>query len=31
MHTISREDYAIALLEEIENPVHVHQRFTAAY
>ena len=28
---ISREDFAIAILDEIEKPRHVHQRFTAAY
>ncbi|HZX83789.1 MAG TPA: NAD(P)H-binding protein [Reyranella sp.] len=28
---ISREDFAIAILDEIENPRHVRQRFTAAY
>jgi uncharacterized protein len=28
---ISREDFAIAILDEIEKPRHVRQRFTAAY
>jgi hypothetical protein len=28
---ISREDFAIAILDEIEKPKHVRQRFTAAY
>jgi putative NADH-flavin reductase len=28
---ISREDFAIAILDEIEKPRHIHQRFTAAY
>ncbi len=28
---ISAEDYAIALLDEIERPAHVRQRFTVAY
>jgi putative NADH-flavin reductase len=28
---ISREDFAIAILDEIENPRHVRRRFTAAY
>ncbi|AMO98089.1 NAD dependent epimerase/dehydratase family protein [Collimonas arenae] len=28
---ISMEDYAIALLDEIEQPKHVRQRFTVAY
>lgn len=28
---ISYEDYAIALLNEIENPKHIHQRFTIGY
>jgi uncharacterized protein len=28
---ISREDFAIAILDEIETPRHVHRRFTAAY
>jgi putative NADH-flavin reductase len=28
---ISREDFAIAILDEIEKPKHIHQRFTAAY
>jgi putative NADH-flavin reductase len=28
---ISAEDYAVALLEEIENPRHVRQRMTVAY
>ncbi|SKA15422.1 hypothetical protein SAMN02745126_03798 [Enhydrobacter aerosaccus] len=28
---ISREDFAIAILDEIENPRHIRKRFTAAY
>jgi len=28
---ISREDFAIAIMDEIEKPKHVRQRFTAAY
>ena len=28
---ISAEDYAIALLDEVENPKHIRQRFTVAY
>ena len=28
---ISREDFAIAILDEIEKPKHLHKRFTAAY
>jgi putative NADH-flavin reductase len=28
---ISREDFAIAILDEIEKPKYIHQRFTAAY
>ena len=28
---ISREDFAIAILDELEKPKHVRQRFTAAY
>jgi hypothetical protein len=28
---ISREDFAVAILDEIERPRHVHKRFTAAY
>ena len=28
---ISREDFAIAILDEIEKPGHIRQRFTAAY
>jgi putative NADH-flavin reductase len=28
---ISREDFAIAILDELERPGHVHKRFTAAY
>src|SRR5690606_24466387 len=28
---ISMEDYAIALVDELENPRHVRQRFTAGY
>lgn len=29
--TISAEDYAIALVDELENPKHIRQRFTIAY
>ena len=28
---ISREDFAIAILDEIEKPSHIRRRFTAAY
>ena len=28
---ISREDFAIAILDELEKPRHVHKRFTAGY
>jgi len=28
---ISAEDYAIALVDELENPKHIRQQFTAAY
>ena len=28
---ISAEDYAVALVDEAENPQHIHQRFTIAY
>jgi putative NADH-flavin reductase len=28
---ISREDFAVAILDEIEKPKHVRKRFTAAY
>jgi len=28
---ISREDFAVAILDEIEKPKHVRRRFTAAY
>ena len=28
---ISREDFAVAILDEIETPKHVRKRFTAAY
>jgi hypothetical protein len=28
---ISAEDYAIALVDELENPTHVRQQFTVAY
>jgi putative NADH-flavin reductase len=28
---ISREDFAVAILDEIERPQHRRQRFTAAY
>ncbi|MBX3500175.1 MAG: NAD(P)H-binding protein [Alphaproteobacteria bacterium] len=28
---ISREDFAVAILDEIETPKHVRRRFTAAY
>jgi putative NADH-flavin reductase len=29
--TISFEDYAIALVDEIERPAHVRRRFTVGY
>jgi uncharacterized protein len=29
--TISMEDFAVALMNEIENPEHIHKRFTLAY
>jgi uncharacterized protein len=29
--SISAEDYAVALVDEIENPKHLRQQFTAAY
>ncbi len=28
---ISREDFAIAILDEIEKPQHIRKRFTAGY
>jgi hypothetical protein len=28
---ISREDFAVAILDEIEKPKHIRKRFTAAY
>jgi putative NADH-flavin reductase len=28
---ISMEDYAIALVDELENPRHIRQRFTIGY
>ena len=28
---ISREDFAVAIVDELEKPAHVHKRFTAAY
>ncbi|AEP08645.1 NAD(P)-dependent oxidoreductase [Micavibrio aeruginosavorus] len=28
---ISQEDYAIALMDELENPAHIRQRFTVGY
>ena len=28
---ISFEDYAVALVDEIEHPAHVRQRFTVGY
>ncbi len=28
---ISVEDYAVALVDELENPRHIRQQFTAAY
>jgi putative NADH-flavin reductase len=28
---ISREDFAVAILDEIESPRHIRRRFTAAY
>jgi putative NADH-flavin reductase len=29
--TISVQDYAVAMIDELENPTHVRQRFTAGY
>ncbi len=29
--SISFEDYAIALVDEIERPAHIRQRFTVGY
>jgi uncharacterized protein len=29
--TISMEDYAVAMLNEIEDPQHINERFTVAY
>lgn len=29
--SISMEDFAIALVDELEHPEHVHQRFTVGY
>lgn len=29
--TVSAEDYAIALVDELEKPAHIRQRFTVAY
>ncbi|WP_240354519.1 hypothetical protein [Pectobacterium brasiliense] len=29
--SISFEDYAVALVDEIENPAHSRQRFTVGY
>lgn len=29
--SISFEDYAIALVDEVENPAHIYQRFTVGY
>lgn len=29
--SISYEDYAIAMVDEIEDPKHIHQRFTVGY
>ena len=29
--TISMEDFAVALLDELEHPAHIRQRFTVAY
>jgi hypothetical protein len=31
MSHISMEDYAVALLDEAEHPVHLHKRFTVGY
>jgi putative NADH-flavin reductase len=28
---ISAEDYAVALIDELENPRHIRRRFTLAY
>jgi putative NADH-flavin reductase len=29
--TISMEDYAVAMIDEVENPQHINQRFNVAY
>jgi hypothetical protein len=29
--TISVQDYAVAMIDELERPTHVRQRFTAGY
>lgn len=29
--TISVEDLAVAIIDEVENPKHIHQRFTIGY
>ena len=29
--TISAEDYAVALVDELEHPRHIRQRFTIGY
>ena len=29
--TISAEDYAVALVDELENPKHIHEQFTIGY
>jgi hypothetical protein len=31
LSSISREDFAIAILDEIERPQHIRRRFTAGY
>ncbi len=28
---ISAEDYAVAMIDEVEKPKHIRQRFTLAY
>jgi uncharacterized protein len=28
---ISTQDYAVAMIDEVEQPVHIRQRFTVGY
>jgi putative NADH-flavin reductase len=28
---ISTQDYAVAMIDEVENPTHIRQRFTVGY